>query len=211
MKWFSSDWHLGQESIIRLSDRPFSNTEEMDSTIIKNMIAPLKSGDVFYFLGDMGKDLDILRKFFDAFPRGVAFIWVMGNHDSTQTYNALRETGAFHGKNVISRDIAEIKIGKKIAGISRQIAIACHYPMLSWDKSHYNSWQLFGHHHKRSNGHKEITERTKGKQLNVCCEFHDFKPLSEIDIERLMSEKEDNWDYINTKKMQLTFMEELLK
>jgi calcineurin-like phosphoesterase family protein len=53
MWYFSSDWHLGHENVIRFSKRPFSSVEQMDSAIIKNMTSPLKRGDEFFFLGDL--------------------------------------------------------------------------------------------------------------------------------------------------------------
>jgi calcineurin-like phosphoesterase family protein len=52
MDWFSSDWHLGHENIIRICDRPFSSVEEMDKTIMGNMLSVMKRKDTLYFLGD---------------------------------------------------------------------------------------------------------------------------------------------------------------
>ena len=34
----------------------------------------------------------------------------------------------------------ELKVGE-------QLVVLDHYPMRSWNKSHYGSWQLYGHHH----------------------------------------------------------------
>ena len=74
--------------------------------------------------------------------------------------------------------------------------VMCHYPMITWDRSHFNAWQLFGHHHNKSYGFKEIVEKSIGKTLNVNIEFHDYKPWSEEEIIEYMNTRPDNWDLI---------------
>jgi calcineurin-like phosphoesterase family protein len=82
MWYFSSDWHLGHENVIRFSKRPFSSVEQMDSAIIKNMTSPLKRGDEFFFLGDLSWNIPVGERFFYSLPEGVQFHWILGNHDS---------------------------------------------------------------------------------------------------------------------------------
>ena len=182
MKYFSSDWHLGHGSVIKFSNRPFQSTQEMNDTILKNMYAPLKKGDILYYLGDLSWSKSGYNRVFDELPEGVTFVWILGNHDK-------KEWKAYKGRVQEITDFKEIKIGQ-------QSVTLCHYPMLTWNKSHYNSWQLYGHHHNNSHGFEQIDNKTMGKMLNVNCEFNDYKPYSERDIIKIMENKPDNWDYI---------------
>jgi len=181
VKYFTSDWHLSHESIIKFSKRPFGSIEEMDDAIIKNVLSVLKDGDSIYFLGDLSWRAEATFKFFNQLSGGVSFFWILGNHDKGwQKYknrcasvNQTMET-KIRGNNVF----------------------LCHYPMVSWNKSHYNSWQLFGHHHKHMDTEKQLDEIIQGKMLNVNLEFNDFKMFSEDDVYEIMMRKKDNWDLI---------------
>lgn len=187
MKWFSSDLHLSHNRIIteEFSNRPFSSIEEMNEVIINNMIAPLKKGDDFYFLGDLSWSGEATNLWFDKLPRGVRFHWILGNHDE-KMYKSYE-----HLCTSVSR-IKEIKIGKTPTTL-------CHYPMLTWNKSHYDSFMLFGHHHINGHGTLELESKTQGKMLNVNCEFNNYKPYSEDDILRIMQAKGNNWDSLTKK------------
>jgi len=181
MKHFTSDFHLSHTGVIKFSDRPFKDIIEMDDLIIKNVISPLKEGDDLYFLGDLSWTQDASFKFFNQIPYNVHFHWILGNHEKgwerfkkyCTTIDKMQET-VINGNTVIM----------------------CHYPMITWNKSHYNSWQLFGHHHAKSNGCEKIDKLASGKQLNVNIEFHDYRPWTEQEVEEYMSHRPDNWDLI---------------
>ena len=186
MKYFSSDWHLGHGGVIKFSDRPFVSTQEMNSTILKNMYSVLKKGDILYYLGDLAWSKSAYYRAFDELPDGVDFVWVLGNHDK-------KEWKQFEHRATQVVDLKEIYIGKNPVTL-------CHYPMLTWNKSHYNAWMLYGHHHANSHGCNQIKEKSIGKMLNVNCEFNNYMPYSENDIIKIMEKKPNNWDYINKEK-----------
>lgn len=48
--------------------------------------------------------------------------------------------------------------------------VLCHYAMRSWDRSHYGSWHLFGHHHGQLESY--------GKSFDIGVDAHDFYPWS---------------------------------
>lgn len=180
MKYFSSDWHLSHDKVIGFSNRPFSSIRKMDETILRNMLSPLKKGDIFYFLGDLSLDRDITKRVLDSIPKGVTFVWILGNHDKVVTVN----------NNIEITRMKEIKIGKKCVTL-------CHYPMKLWNKSQHNSWQLFGHIHK---GETFRQFPINGKMLNVNCEYHNYKPWTEMEITQYMENMPDNFDYLNRQK-----------
>jgi calcineurin-like phosphoesterase family protein len=182
MKYWSSDWHLGHGNVIRFLDRPFESVQEMNDTILKNMFSPLKKGDEFFFLGDLSWSKSAYQRVFDELPSGVSFHWLLGNHD-------LKE---YKKWEFYCTSISELK-HIKVKGIT--IAL-CHYPMVTWNKSHFNSYMLFGHHHAKGHGIQNLQQHTEGKMLNVNCEFNDYKPYSENDIIRIMENKPNNWDLI---------------
>ena len=179
MRYFISDIHLSHTNVIKFSGRPFETIEEMDKTIIENVMTPLKAGDDLYFLGDLSWKQTGSEAFFKALPKNVRFHWILGNHDKDS--------------HKYKQHCTSIEIMKeiKINGVSVTL---CHYPMLSWNKSHHGAWMLFGHIHTDSHGTSGIAEKTKGKMLNVNCEFHDYKPWNEDQIIEYMKTKEDNWD-----------------
>ena len=183
MKYFTSDWHLGHKNILKYSNRPFENIDEMDNAIFRMVMETTKPGDEIYLLGDMGS-LDAIKRFFEKFPKDRGFHWIEGNHDKNYACQ-------------FKKRLASISTLKdvKIDGVH---TILCHYPMLTWNRSHYNNWHLFGHHHIGGHGSEGIAQRTVGKMLNVNLEFNNYKMYSEKDIRRIMERKEDNWDYIPT-------------
>ena len=120
--------------MIRYSRRPFSCIEEMDQAIIDNWNAVVKPGDVVYHLGDFSfhrveRTSEIARSL-----KGRKFL-VRGNHDGWSDAK-LREFG-FAG---VAWDLKTVRVGD-------QRIVLCHYPMLTWDRAHYGTWQLHGHSH----------------------------------------------------------------
>jgi len=63
--------------------------------------------------------------------------------------------------------------------------------MLVWDKSHFNSWQLFGH------SHGMLSLAGLGKQFDVGVDNNDFYPVSFDQLLGIMKERPDNSNYIS--------------
>lgn len=181
-KWFISDLHLSHKLMIKLGYRKFASIEEMNKTIMENIYSSVKKGDDLYILGDLSWNKHVLYKFFDNMPKGVRIHLILGNHD--KLYNLY---------DIYCESVSHIK-KIKLAG---NTVVMCHYPMTTWDKSHYNSWHLYGHHHINGHGTDKLDEKMKGKSINVNLEFHDFKPWSEEEIIEKMNSLPDNWDLIN--------------
>lgn len=83
--YFTADYHLDHNNIIRYCDRPFENVEEMNSTIIKNHNQIVNSEDTVLFLGDFS--FGSRNKFLDEFNGKLVFI--AGNHDKKPIIQSL--------------------------------------------------------------------------------------------------------------------------
>jgi len=126
MKYFSSDWHFGHSNVIKFSNRPFKDIEEMDKKILEMILDTVNKGDEIYFLGDLGfQKSPTLDRLFRELPKKVNFNWVIGNHDK----KVLNHYQQFANK-VDSIMETFIRVDEK-----KQRIVMCHYPMLTWNQS----------------------------------------------------------------------------
>ena len=178
MIWFSADYHLGHKNIIKYCNRPFSDVKEMDEIIITNLKKVLKPNDTLYFLGDLTFKKEIAQEFFETFSK-IHIHFIIGNHDSKQIINLVKENCASVSK------LKDIKIeGQKIT--------LCHYAMRVWHKSHFNAWQLYGHSHG--------TLDPIGKQWDVGIDKNNFFPVSYGEIINIMEKLPNNFNFIPLEK-----------
>lgn len=164
MYWFTADEHYGHKKIIEYCNRPFKSVEEMDETLINNHNSIVKNDDITIHAGDftlLKNRRLIYEKYINRLNGKHAFL--RGSHDYWMK------------KDSITR--WEKKIG-------HYYFVVDHYAMLTWARSHYNSFQLFGHSHGR------LT--TSAKQHDIGVDNNNFYPLSVLDIIKIMREKPDN-------------------
>jgi calcineurin-like phosphoesterase family protein len=179
--WFSSDWHLSHKRMMEILRPEFKTIDEMNTTILDNMFKVTKPGDQMYFAGDLVfTDNNILEQLLKLIKKHrIHFHWITGNHDKKTPRHVKDRVDSFVS-------VKDIKINKQ------KITI-CHFPMISWNCSHYGAWQLFGHHHRKNHGGPTPIV---GKQLNINCEFHDFKPWNFEEIKVEIDKLKKGWDYI---------------
>ena len=177
--FFTSDWHLFHKNIIKYSHRPFKNIEVMNDSILKMFYSTVKNGDIVYFLGDFAfssrsRENQIVS-ILEEITEFVEFHFILGNHDHN-----LKQIYENHCTSV--SNLKEIKIeGQNIT--------LCHYPMHTFNHSHYNSWQLYGHHHWNTNS------EFLGKRFNVSVDANNFHMISFKKMRRIMEQRNNNWDY----------------
>ena len=130
MIFYTSDMHLGDERILRLSCRPFASVEEMDAALIRNWNQTVSEEDTVYILGDLAYNDEAAQKVRKLKGRKAL---LLGNHDAGLTLETL---------NCFERvdKIMTITDG----GYS---VCLCHYPLLSYENSIYGGYHLFGHLH----------------------------------------------------------------
>jgi calcineurin-like phosphoesterase family protein len=178
MIWFTADYHLSHKNIMKYCNRPFSDVSDMNDTIIGNLESKVREGDTLYFLGDLTFDAQLARSFFERFT-DIIIHFVVGNHDRTPVVKLASE---------ICKSVSQLK-DIRVGG---QSITLCHYAMRVWNKSHFNSWQLYGHSHGRLD--------PLGKQYDVGIDNNNFSPISYKELFRIMKQRPDNFNYIPANK-----------
>jgi calcineurin-like phosphoesterase family protein len=166
--WFTADFHLGHQNIIRYCNRPFHSTSEMDEAILGNLNSLVRQVDVLYFLGDfcMGGP-DQARRYRDRIVCRNIHV-VEGNHD-----RALRHlTAEFSTRN----QLAEIRV-------DGQGIVLCHYAMRVWHHSSRGSWHLYGH------SHGKLADAPASLSMDVGVDAHQFLPWRFDEIKAAMEAK----------------------
>lgn len=167
--FFTSDEHYGDGIIIEYANRPFNTIEEMNQVLIDNHNEVVGKNDVTWHLGDFSLYNSNLTESIISKLNGY-HRFVLGNHDLWTTENLKWKLHTIIEEN--------------------NMIVLCHYPMKSWEGSHWNSWQLHGHSHCRFS--------PTGKQLDVGVDNNNFYPFSLEQIKEIMKDKPDNEDFFRS-------------
>jgi len=175
--FFTADLHLGHKMMAEKFRPQFGSIEVMDEVIINNWNDTIGKKDEVWLLGDVGfykpKDLfNIVSQL-----NGRKYL-IKGNHDKTATAPACR--------NVWERieKLHEVRMHDLDFEAGHQKIVLCHYPMLTWNKSHYGTWHLHGH------CHGNLSPELKGLRLDIGVDCHDYRPISYDEVKVLMQAKE---------------------
>lgn len=170
MYWFVADEHFFHKNIIKYSKRPFKNLDEMHEKMISNHNSVVNKKDIVVHGGDFS----------------------FGNKEETwKIINQLNGTHFFiqgdHDYWMGMKPQYDFLWKKAIETIPIMVS---HYMMKSWWRSHYNSWNLHGHHHGSM---KNLTE---GKQYDIGVDNNNYYPVSFVQLKEIMKEKPDNFNLV---------------
>ena len=162
MIYYISDTHFGHSNVIKMSNRPFSNVEEMNNQLIKNWNNIITNNDIVYFLGDFSflnkeKSIQILEQL-----KGKKY-FIKGNHDKTNWLNIIKALGL----------IIDWFDYKEISDKGRKV-ILCHYPLCSWNSQYRGSYHLYGHTHNKV----LLNDEFQKNRFNVCVENIGYNPIT---------------------------------
>ena len=173
MHFFTADQHYGHKRIIEYCDRPFESIEEMDEVLITNHNAVVREDDVVFNLGDFAlmpkyKVPEIIEQLNgkQIFLRGSHDKWMKGGARTYPYVMELKHQGRF--------------------------LVLCHYAMRTWAKSHFNTWQLYGHSHGKL--------APIGKQWDIGVDNNHFYPVSFDELVEIMADRPDNPNLIRGKR-----------
>jgi len=160
MIYFTSDLHLGHNGILRLQERPFSDVQEMNISLIQNYNSVVRGNDTVFILGDVCHKLSVPEANELIEKLNGKKILIRGNHDKGYNPNLFDHITDF----------------ETISHEGHYIALM-HYPMLSWPKSRKGSIQLHGHIHERMEYNLE--NRAAGiRRYDVGVDANNYYPVS---------------------------------
>lgn len=158
MNYYISDLHFGHKNSLSFDNRPFTDIEIHDQTIINNWNNTVSIDDDVYILGDISwhnatKTIEIFKSL-----NGRKHL-IKGNHDSKLLRN--RELQSL---------FVEICNYKEIPLDNGKGIVLCHYPMPCF-KNHYYGWiHLYGHvHNSFEYNMMEHVKRQMKELYNVPC------------------------------------------
>ena len=178
--WFTSDPHFNHANIIKYCNRPFTNVNEMNELLISNWNSVVKEDDIIVCGGDFSwgspKDCQNILEQLNGQK-----VLVIGNHEKSVMESAknrdLFTLGLF--------DILNITVMDEEVSDEFQDIVVCHYPMITWDKSHRGSWQLFGHVH----GMLDDNSALSPNQFDIGVDSHNFMPISYQEVKEIITRR----------------------
>lgn len=176
--FFTSDTHYNHKNIVRgTSDwvtrgtREFITLDEHNIALVDAINSKVKQDDVMYHLGDWSfGGIESIMEFKKKLNcQNIHLIY--GNHDHHIERNRNGLQGAFKS----------VQYYKEIE-IEGQLIILSHYSMRIWNKSHKNSWMLYGH------SHGSLPD-IGGKTMDVGVDTNNLLPYSFEEIKQIMSKR----------------------
>lgn len=170
MIWITSDQHFNHENIIKYSNRPFRDVEDMNESLIDVWNKNIKRNDSVYILGDFifsSHDLYPITNILVSL-NGKKYL-ALGDHDR----GSLRRIEYF-------QDIRDTYF----IGYKGKKFFLSHYAHYVWKQSHYDVIHCFGHSHKGLRDYEKT-----GQMLNVGvdnAEYNGLEPYAPYSIEKVI-------------------------
>lgn len=184
--FYVADTHFGHENVIKLSNRPFENAEEMNRKLIENWNSRVKGNDKVYILGDLFYRFEGYQEILGKL-KGEKHL-IIGNHDASwmeeYCHKDKREEGKLDLKSYRLKDTKE-DLGKYFKSVSDILQITdgqtgcilCHYPLLTW-KHEKRLFMIHGHLHNDTQDPFFHHLAENEKILNAGVDINGFIPVT---------------------------------
>lgn len=176
--YFTSDLHFGHANILKYTNRPYANVEEMNESLILNWNDAVPKDGVVFSLGDFAFcGIDAIVSILEQLHGTIYMIG--GNHDRQIWKNA---------NKLLSSGLVEEITPYKEVNVGGQMICLFHYGCRVWNRSHHGSWMLFGHSHGSLPAY--------GKSVDVGVDAADIlgepalRPYSFNEVKRFMDSRE---------------------
>lgn len=164
MIYFIADTHFYHENVIKFSNRPFINADEMNRKLISNWNQVVAENDEVYILGDFlfrGKAEQANEVLTSL--NGKKYL-IKGNHEH------------YLDSPDFDQNLFEWVKDYYTFRYKKRKFILFHYPILEWEDYFQNSIHLYGHvHNNRTDYFKDILG---DRAINVGADMIDFTPIS---------------------------------
>ena len=159
MIYYIGDTHFGDKRVMELAGRPYSSVQEMNNDIADKWNRRVGETDTVYILGDFAFD-DVAAQVVDNL-RGKKIL-LLGNHDEVLSLETLRK-------------FADVKTIETIFDDGRSVCL-CHYPLLSYNRSVYGGYHVFGHIHNNQNDKAYSLQTQLSNSFNCGADVIGFVP-----------------------------------
>lgn len=137
--FITSDTHFRHKNILKYSNRPFENINEMDEYMISAWNDKVSSNDIVFHLGDFAfSGSNNIVNLLSKLSGTIYFIY--GNHDRVMRSSTVLEYIKKTGKIRFAADTFEFKYKGDYIFMS-------HYAHRVWNRSHRGSIHFYGHSH----------------------------------------------------------------
>lgn len=172
--YFTSDHHFGHKNIIKFSERPFKDVNEMDEILIQKWNEKINAENEVYHLGDFGlSSSGKLRKILDRLNGKIYLI--NGNHE--------KSAQACHTRFEWIKDYHELVVKDDEFERGEQLIVLFHYAMREWNASHWGAYHLYGH------SHGTLSDDPNSLSFDIGVDCHNFYPLSYEEVKAIMKTK----------------------
>lgn len=170
----------------------------MDAVLIERWNSRVTSRDIVYHLGDfcLGSHF-MARKYFSQLKGRIIVLANHSHHDKRWLPTDIGPTTFYSASNTqvwttlplltVEKEWPEfgkIVVENPISVLFRTVLVLCHYPLESWDRSHYGSYHLHGHSHGNT--------PAKKFRIDVGVDCTDFYPLSLKEVGERINESYQN-------------------
>jgi len=174
MNWATADHHWGHRNIIQYCNRPFDNEDHMDQEMRERWNSVVRPNDHVYHLGDF--TLGIRAWWYAEQLNGIIHV-IPGGHDKRW----IRYNEYDPAKIIIEPPLLTVSLeGRRIT--------MCHYPLRSWEQSHYGAHHFHGHCHGTigvmdpSDDRQLPPGQKRGKRIDVGVDNWSFYPMRVSDL-----------------------------
>ena len=146
MIYYIADMHFGHTNVLRFDNRPFSDTAQMDDTLLQNWNERVTADDTVYVLGDA---------FWKNEENSIRIIQQLNGHKHLIQGNHDRVKGKLRPYWESIEQYAEVND-------ENRLVILSHYPILFYKNQHYGAVMLYGHVHNTREW--KLVEKWKNEQ-----------------------------------------------
>ena len=186
--FLTSDPHFWHSNIIKYCKRPFSNVEEMNDILIKNINDTVPADALLFIVGDFAftGSTNAIRVLSERIIPKIVLIY--GNH--CHQNKLFKETKTQYFLHATERLKISIKDDEVHGGM--QEIILDHYPGIVWNGSHRGTWQAFGHVHlngevSTSLDASYVRSRMSANQYDVGVDNNNYTPISYEELKTIIT------------------------